>query len=91
MQIVNLYRYTRTDGGVTVSTIMPDCEYTLRYRLIADDGKALTNGTKTAKCIDTDTFDGWEEIDSFETEEEQYKTALNILGVDTDEVSNNEN
>lgn len=88
MQAVNLYRYNRTDGGVTVSTVMPDCEYTLRYRLIADEGKILTNGTETAKCVDTDTLDGWEEIDNFETDEEQYKAALNILGVETEETSN---
>ena len=37
MQIINLYKYTREDGGVTVSPIKPDCEYTDMVRLVADD------------------------------------------------------
>lgn len=44
MQDVILYRYTRENGGVTNSTIKPDCPYSIRHRLIADEGKILVNG-----------------------------------------------
>ena len=63
MKVINLYRYKREDGGITVATAEPNTEYTILYRLVADEGKVLTNGTVTTACIDTDTTEGWEEID----------------------------
>lgn len=65
MQIVNLYRYRRPDGGVTVSPIKPDgVECTAMVRLIADEGKALTrDGLETTPCCDVDSPDGWYEVD----------------------------
>jgi len=64
MQIVNLYRYNRENGGTTVSPIKPNCEYTEMYRLIADEGKVLTtDGENFTSCTDTDTLDGWYEVD----------------------------
>lgn len=69
MQIITLYRYQRPDGGVTVSPAMPDgVEYTVKYRLIADDGKMLINGNIETICIDVDGTDGWSEIDAPEEE-----------------------
>ena len=44
MQTIVLYRYTRVDGGTTVSTEKPDTEYTETSRLIANDGYILTDG-----------------------------------------------
>jgi hypothetical protein len=63
-----LYRYKRVDGGTTVSPIKPDCEYTELHRLIADEGKALTDGTIETSCIDIESVDGWTEIDAPEPE-----------------------
>lgn len=63
MQTIKLYKYTRADGGVTVSPIKPDTEYTEMYRLVADEGKALVNGKITTICIDVKSIDGWTEID----------------------------
>lgn len=63
MQTITLYRYARPDGGMTNSPVKPDCAYTLRYRLVADDGKILTNGTYNTYCVDVDSTDGWTEID----------------------------
>lgn len=64
MQTITLYRYTREGGGVTVSPVMPECEYTTMYRLIADEGKVLTqDGTTTTCCADVMSADGWYEID----------------------------
>jgi hypothetical protein len=69
MQIINLYKYTRKDGGTTVSPIKPNTEYTEMYRLIADDGKVLTkDGENFTTCVDTDTAEGWYEVDAPEEE-----------------------
>ena len=64
MEIKPLYRFIREDGGVTESPDKPDgAEYTIRFRLIASDGKLLTDGTVETFCIDVDSTDGWTEID----------------------------
>ncbi len=64
MQIITLYRYTRPDGGISVSPIKPNVEYTEMVRLVADEGKALTDGTNTTTCIDVSSAEGWTEIDA---------------------------
>lgn len=88
MQTINLYRYTRTNGGVTTSPVAPPdgTAYDLRYRLIADEGKALTDGTNVAACMDTDDPSIWYEIDDLgedanEATAEDYQDALNEMGV----------
>ena len=63
MQTIALYKYRREDGGVTVSPIKPDVEYTEMYRLVADEGKVLTNGETLTTCADVESADGWSEID----------------------------
>ena len=64
MEIKPLYRFLRDDGGVTESPDKPDgADYTTRYRLIASDGKLLTDGITETYCIDVDSADGWSEID----------------------------
>lgn len=64
MQTITLYRYTRSDGGVTVSPEQPDegTAYELRYRLIAEEGCSLTNGEIFTQCTDTDMPDTWQEV-----------------------------
>ena len=70
MQTITLYRYSREGGGITVSPIKPDgVNYEIRYRLIADEGKTLVNGDITAECIDTDSTEGWNEIDCPDVQE----------------------
>lgn len=65
MQTITLYKYQRADGGTTVSTSKPNCDYTEMYRLVADEGKALTkDGVGLYPCVDTDTVDGWYEVDA---------------------------
>ena len=64
MQIITLYRYTRPDGGISVSPIKPNVKYTEMVRLIADEGKALTDGTNTTTCTDVSSAEGWTEIDA---------------------------
>jgi hypothetical protein len=63
MQIIPLYKYERLDGGTTVSPTKPNCEYTEMYRLIADEGKTLTNGYIITSCVDVESTEEWVEID----------------------------
>jgi hypothetical protein len=88
MQTITLYRYSRADGGTTISPVKPDCEYTEMVRLVADEGKVLTkDGENFTTCIDTDTADGWYEVDDPESEatDEDYQAALEDLGVNFNE------
>ena len=63
MIVKELYCYERETDKITVSTEKPDCEYILRYRLIADDEKQLTqDGINFITCIDVESTDGWYEI-----------------------------
>lgn len=64
MQIINLYRYMREDGGITVSPIKPDCGYIAMFRLVADDGKVLVKDDICTSCVDVASTEGWEEIDA---------------------------
>lgn len=82
MQTITLYRYTRPNGGITTSPVMPDgVDYDLRYRLIADERKALTDGTTVTTCTDVSSPDGWTEIDDpgEMTETEEKAKAYDIL------------
>ena len=86
MQIIPLYKSERESGGTTISPIKPNCEYTDMYRLVADEGKALTNGDITTNCVDVESVEGWIEIDEpsegDEATETDYQEALRELGVD---------
>lgn len=71
MQIITLYKYTREDGGVTVSPAKPNTDYTEMYRLVADEGKALTpDGVNLTSCTDVEDTEGWYEVDAPEEETE---------------------
>lgn len=65
MTIKELYKYQRPDGGYDVSPIKPEgVDYEIGYRLIADVGKMVTqDGENLYPCIDTDTTEGWYEVD----------------------------
>ena len=71
MKIIPLYRYVRADGGITVSPIKPDCEYTEKYRLVANEGKVLTNGEIIMSTVDVEDREGWVEIDEPKEENEE--------------------
>ena len=73
MEIKPLYRFLREDGGTTESPDKPDgADYTTGYRLIASEGKLLTDGATETYCIDVDSADGWSEIDDHLEKEEDY-------------------
>ena len=60
-----LYKIIRPDGGTTITTKQPDGDYIPYWRIIADEGKAVTNGKLTAAVIDVPDGDDaiWKEID----------------------------
>ena len=47
-----IYRYQRPDGGYTVTPMKPEGSYNIRWRLIAEEGMAITNGETTVTVID---------------------------------------
>lgn len=71
MQVITLYKYHREDGGITVSPIKPDAEYTEMYRLVADEGKILTDGTIQTPCTDVEDLEPWYEEDYIEEQSEE--------------------
>lgn len=77
MTILQLY----TGGGISLSPLNGDGRYLSDYvRLIADDGKMLTNGERTALCLDVLVNDAsnWTEIDA-PAEEIDDSEAVEIL------------
>lgn len=68
MKKITIYRFKRASGVVTVSQKKPasGVKYTTGLRLVADDGKQLTNddGKTLYTVIDTDSSTGWTEIDA---------------------------
>ena len=79
MQIINLYKYTRENGGITVSPNKPDTDFTVMRRIVADEGKLLTNGDITTSCIDTDSTYGWYEIDDPDAVTEEFTPATEVM------------
>lgn len=71
MQNITLYRYERDGGGITVSPKKPDKPYTTLHRLVADEGKALTDGETVTICVDVDSPEGWWEIEDPEAAKEE--------------------
>ena len=65
MIIKELYRYEREAGTIIHSLEKPECDYTIKYRIIADEGKELTNdGENFTPCVDVDTPEGWYEVEA---------------------------
>lgn len=82
MEIRTLYRIIN-NGKVTVTPINPSHnDYTETYRLIADEGKVLTDGTNTYVCIDTDYPDNYTEVsEPSETDSDYTEAGKILLGV----------
>ena len=60
-----LYRYSREEGGYTVSLARPPegVPYKVRWRLIAEEGRAITDGETTVTVIDVKSYAGWRDCD----------------------------
>lgn len=89
MQKLTLYKHM--DGLTTVITpfIPENVEYEISpyVRLVADEGKALTDGETLATVIDTLDISAWQEVEApelweaDEATEADYIEALQDLGV----------
>lgn len=70
MTVKLLYRYTREDGGISVSPTEPKQEHSVLYRIIADEGMSLVRDGQTFGSVtDTKFQDGWSEIETPRWEE----------------------
>lgn len=76
MTIIQLYKY-KEGGATVVSPRDPGVAYEPMYRLIAEEGKELTDGTTVTTCIDVESTDGWREYDPNASDD--YATAGKIL------------
>ena len=85
MQTVNLYRHENEDGSISITPnkISP-LDPVYKYRLIADEGKVLTDGDNEYYCIDTDDVKKYSEVSTGLTIADTLQ-ALNEMGVDTDD------
>lgn len=72
MTKMEIYRYVGSNGVIDSPIKLP-MDYTLRYRLIADEGKEIVNGDTTATVIDVDAsdVDNWSEQDAPKQTEEE--------------------
>lgn len=61
----DLYRYIGRNGIITSLVHLEDAKFYPMYRLIADEGKVLTDGELTVKSIDifAEDLGKWTEID----------------------------
>ena len=80
-----------TGNGVSLSPVNAEGRTESKYvRLIADEGKAITNGVTVTTCVDVLSTDApnWTdcelpaEEDSEEATEADYKNALREMGVE---------
>lgn len=76
-----LYRVVRSDGGIDVTPNKPSHnDYTETFRLIADEGMVLTDGTNICECIDTDEPSKYTEVKGEDFTEEQLEALKGTDG-----------
>ena len=64
MTTKTLYVYQRSNGETVVTPNKPyNHDYTTKLRLVADEGRAITNGSVVVSSLDTDSADGWMDCD----------------------------
>lgn len=63
METIILYKYSRPDGGTTVSKVKPNHDnYKTIFRLIAEEGMILTDGITQTYCVDVEDTLFWDEV-----------------------------
>ena len=76
MTIIQLYKY-KEGGATVVSPRDPGVAYEPMYRLIAEEGKEITDGTTVTTCIDVESTEGWRDYEPDTPDD--YATAGKIL------------
>lgn len=83
-----LYKYTRPDGGVTVSPEKPKkTQYTEIYRIVSEDKKILKHRIEEdTKVADVEDDSEWIEIEEpVEEESEETMSQMPFTGINEDE------
>ena len=66
MKKIPLYRYMGLNGILDTPILLEDTFYTLRYRLIADDGYYLFNSSTAKKALVAEAYEDsvneWKEV-----------------------------
>ena len=71
---LNLYRIVKENKVIDTLNEPSDSKYVLRYRLVAEENKVLTDGSQTVAVIDIDKedLDKWTEVNEpLDVENEQ--------------------
>lgn len=71
MQIMNLYKYAEQGNAYCITPERRnEADEPYCYRLVADEGKVLTDGATRTSCIDIDKGDleNWQEVEKEEEE-----------------------
>jgi hypothetical protein len=65
MKKEKFYRYIGRNGIINSRVFLEGINYSLRYRLTADEGKLLTNGFEKGHTVEIDAmdFEDWYEIE----------------------------
>lgn len=66
MTKIKRYRYLGKNGIVTTSVLIDGVEPILMYRLVADPGKVMTNGTKFVRQVEifAEDLEDWTEVEN---------------------------
>ena len=76
MTTITIYKYQHKNGIVSIGPNKPqdDDNVEVYYRLVADEGKILTNGILQTKCVpDAINIEEWYEIVDQSAEEKPFK------------------
>ena len=84
MQIIDLYKYEKINGVVTITpNKRNETDTPSRARLVADEGAIHTNGTTETEVVDVklDEVDLWHEVNGHTeaTEASNYEKIIDIL------------
>ena len=65
MTTMLLYRYKDASGGTVVSPRRPEdgVAFTIKYRLIADENKGITDGVVITTVVDTESPNSWSDCE----------------------------
>lgn len=79
MRVITLYK-TKINGRTTVSPVKPEGDYTTSYRVIAEEGLEITNGTVVCECIDTDAPSDWRDYGSMDNTQAKAEAYDILMG-----------
>lgn len=64
MKKTEMYRYIGLNGTLVTYILLEGINHSLRYHLVADEGKILTDGTRYARVVEIEASDlsKWREV-----------------------------